>query len=181
MTPRETPADIERQPVTREQMDRGEAVRVLTFEGIGCGPVMAVRLARALLAALDDLDAVKAELRGCVSALKDTISERDALQSDVDGANEIYGAMLDAQSRAEAAEAANAALTARNAALVGVLNSFRLNCNEASFYKDCAIQFMDPHSLMVRIPVGSDKAFIVADLEARRRAALQQKDAPDAE
>lgn len=56
--------------------------------------------------------------------------------------------------------------------LAEVVRSFRLTCVADSFYKDCYLHFVAPHSLSMRVPVGSDKAHIVADLEARRVSAL---------
>jgi hypothetical protein len=65
-----------------------------------------------------------------------------------------------------------AGLTARLEAMTKVLGSFKFSCNEASFYKDCALEFISPHSALFRLPITSDKAFLVAGLEARRLAAL---------
>ena len=112
-------------PVSRE-----EAERVLAKDGIGCGAVMALRFARTLLATMTELEQVK--------------GERDAAQRDAHGWKvqlgkiaslvpisqivRVTGTTKDliewltdrvaVAERATAAEAANAALTARSEALV---------------------------------------------------------------
>lgn len=85
-------------PVSRE-----EAERVLAKNGIGCGAVMALRFAHTLLATMTELEQVK--------------GERDA-----DKAHVLR--LIGLASRATAAEAANAAMTAREGVLRAFIDDF---------------------------------------------------------
>ena len=152
-------------------------------------------LARALLAALDDLDAVKAE-RGVLKA----------------AIEQLHGPLSVAAlvARAEAAEAANAAMTAREGVLRAVLDKARDQGREPDYCYDdeweCTMRFDEwqdlvdgrdlsepveintlfkgPTKYVVNVPNSRDEDgvpdgwdTVMFDTPAEARAALQHKDA----
>jgi hypothetical protein len=96
-----------------------------------------------------------------ISRIEELLEERERV---IKASNDMFCVMSDSLNTAHA----------KLAKAVEALRSFKLTCNESSVYKDCTLHFVEPHALSLRLNIGSDKAFIVADFEARRRAVLAE-------